>query len=289
MQRREQQRLNQASGRYGGSTNVAQMPYNPPSSNAYPSASTPYNTVADRESYRSVYVSPCNEIIQAEVKRHSGPTRLPQQPNRSSRVPVCNWAREAGKRTYWMFSAARQLSPTTTISRRPRGRRLTKLLRPYPTRRLKHLSITRKLHNTLSRRCGLTSVGCRVKLALTENVNAVFGRDGALQTFDVKGQLNIRINDPSWNRISVDLKSADISTSKYLPHLQFQQHPNIRKFAATESSRRIALRDPARTFPIGQNLAVLRWRLSVTDDKFAPCTREHHTFQDTDGDAEINA
>ena len=57
------------------------------------------------------------------------------------------------------------------------------------------------------------------------------------------------------------------------PELQFKQHPNVGKFAANRD-RIVALKDPSRSFPIGQPLAVLKWRYSGKDETYVPLSSE---------------
>ena len=42
--------------------------------------------------------------------------------------------------------------------------------------------------------------------------------------------------------------------------LQFKQHPNVAKFAPGAGPKVAVLKDPGRAFPVGQSLAVLKWR-----------------------------
>ena len=42
--------------------------------------------------------------------------------------------------------------------------------------------------------------------------------------------------------------------------LQFKQHPNVAKFTPGAGPKVAVLKDPGRAFPVGQSLAVLKWR-----------------------------
>lgn len=83
---------------------------------------------------------------------------------------------------------------------------------------------------------------------------------------ELKGDLNLQITDASLSRVKLVL--ADPPTA-FGPELQFKQHPNVNKFAANKE-RVIALKDPSRSFPVGQPLAVLKWRYSGKDETYVP-------------------
>lgn len=83
---------------------------------------------------------------------------------------------------------------------------------------------------------------------------------------ELKGDMNLHITDPALARLKLTL--APPSTA-FGPELQFKQHPNVAKFAANRD-RVVALKDPSRSFPVGQALAVLKWRYSGKDETYVP-------------------
>lgn len=90
-------------------------------------------------------------------------------------------------------------------------------------------------------------------------------RDGGLQNFELKGDLDLRISDPDSAKLKLTLAPNDYS------ELQFRQHPNVAKFAP-KGDKVIALKDASRSFPVGQGLGVLRWRLATKDESNVPIT-----------------
>ena len=52
---------------------------------------------------------------------------------------------------------------------------------------------------------------------------------------------------------------------------QFKTHPNIDKAGYAESGR-LGLKDPARPFPTGSELGVLKWRYVGRDEALVPLT-----------------
>jgi hypothetical protein len=101
-----------------------------------------------------------------------------------------------------------------------------------------------------------------VHVAIKEQLSVTLLRDGGVQDFELKGDLNLLVSDASLSKLRLTL--ADKSYSD----LQFKQHPNVAKFGAGEKV--IALKDPSRSFPVGQGLGVLRWRMTAKDESNVP-------------------
>lgn len=93
-----------------------------------------------------------------------------------------------------------------------------------------------------------------ILVVVTEKVSAEILRDGLVKSSEVKGDLQLRINNP-------DLAYAKLILGA-LPKrsgLQFKTHPNVDK--AKFNSHIIALKDSSKLFPLNdQALGVLRWR-----------------------------
>lgn len=114
--------------------------------------------------------------------------------------------------------------------------------------------------------------------------------------------MNLQVSDPALAKIKLALSplNADFTSSE----LQFKQHPNVAKFGPT-GERVVALKDPARSFPVSQSLAVLKWRYTGKDETHVPLSSkqfyalESHTLSNispvncwptpsNDGTCEVN-
>jgi hypothetical protein len=82
--------------------------------------------------------------------------------------------------------------------------------------------------------------------------------------------MDLRINEPAFGKIA--LRLADISPlcSSVDAPLQFQQHPNVKKFTASSGDKIISLKDSSRNFPVGQGLGVLRWKFVTKNESLKP-------------------
>lgn len=96
-----------------------------------------------------------------------------------------------------------------------------------------------------------------ILVSVKESVSAEIGRDGTVATSELKGSLELRINDQELAHGKIILESNVNPKDK---SLQFKTHPNIDKNLFLSSSV-ISLRDQKKAFPFNdQSLAVLRWR-----------------------------
>jgi hypothetical protein len=83
---------------------------------------------------------------------------------------------------------------------------------------------------------------------------------------ELKGDINLRVSDALNAQLKVTLAPpTDFGGSA----LQYKQHPNVAKFAPN-APRVVALKDPSKPFPVGQSLAVLKWRYAGTDESNVP-------------------
>lgn len=103
-----------------------------------------------------------------------------------------------------------------------------------------------------------------VHIVIEEKISASINREGGIQgTVELNGSLMLKINDPACTRVSVALRNAADSGTA------FKTHPNVDK-NAWASNGVIALKDPARPYPVNQPLGVLRWRGASTNESSLP-------------------
>ncbi|XDT02398.1 Clathrin adaptor complex small chain [Nakaseomyces glabratus] len=104
-----------------------------------------------------------------------------------------------------------------------------------------------------------------ILITIKETINAEITRDGVISSSELKGVMELRINNPELAQAKIKLAdSMDVKDHSY----QFKTHPNIDKNVFT-SSKTIGLRDSSKSFPSNDNsLGVLRWRkVGLPDDK----------------------
>ncbi|TDL26355.1 hypothetical protein BD410DRAFT_783390 [Rickenella mellea] len=123
-----------------------------------------------------------------------------------------------------------------------------------------------------------------VHVIIKELINLSLKREGGLNAFEIKGDMNLQVADPSLAKIKLGLKPM---SSDFGSELQFKQHPNVGKLA-TSGDRVVALKDPSRSFPVGQPLAVLKWRYAGKDESLVPLTVTCWPTPSNGGTCEVN-
>ncbi|EJF67306.1 hypothetical protein DICSQDRAFT_76923 [Dichomitus squalens LYAD-421 SS1] len=123
-----------------------------------------------------------------------------------------------------------------------------------------------------------------VHVVIKEYLNLELVREGGLNNLELRGDMNLQISDADLGRVKLSLAPAPAS---FGPELQFKQHPNVGKFVANRD-RVVALKDPSRSFPIGQPLAVLKWRYAGKDETYVPMSINCWPTPSNDGTCDVN-
>lgn len=99
-----------------------------------------------------------------------------------------------------------------------------------------------------------------IHATVAESISARISRDGILKSFNIKGDLQLRISDPAMTKVKLDL----VANASH--DAQFKTHPNVDKGQFT-NSKVIQLKDTSKGFP-GNNtsVGVLRWSVSAKAD-----------------------
>ncbi|KAL1957512.1 hypothetical protein VTO42DRAFT_5975 [Malbranchea cinnamomea] len=98
-----------------------------------------------------------------------------------------------------------------------------------------------------------------IHVTVAETVSAKLSRDGAMKSLEVKGDLQLRITDPSFTKIKLDLKAEPTHGAQY------RTHPNVDR-NLFNTSKTIQLKDTSKRFPANNSIGVLRWRVASNDD-----------------------
>ncbi|PLN79014.1 coatomer subunit delta [Aspergillus taichungensis] len=113
--------------------------------------------------------------------------------------------------------------------------------------------------NASSARASLSADRDPIHVTIAETLSATLSREGALKSFEVKGDLQLRISDPSLTKLKLDLLANPTHGA------QFRTHPNVDKAVFTNSSA-IQLKDMSKRFPANNSIGVLRWRVAGGGD-----------------------
>uniref|UniRef100_A0A8C7H922 Coatomer subunit delta n=1 Tax=Oncorhynchus kisutch TaxID=8019 RepID=A0A8C7H922_ONCKI len=104
-----------------------------------------------------------------------------------------------------------------------------------------------------------------VHMRVEEKISLTCGRDGGLQNMELLGMITLRVTDDKVGRIRLMVNNYDKKG------VQLQTHPNVDKKLFTSDSV-IGLKNPEKSFPLNNDVGVLKWRLQSTDEALIPLT-----------------
>lgn len=105
---------------------------------------------------------------------------------------------------------------------------------------------------------------------IRETLSLALNRDGGLNSISLKGDLDLRITDPSKAVVVISLPPpSSYAGSVGANDLQFKTHPNVDKKAWADRGE-IRLKEGKKGFPVGQGLGVLKWRMTGKDESSVP-------------------
>lgn len=111
-----------------------------------------------------------------------------------------------------------------------------------------------------SNRASLETSQTPIHVTINEVISAKVGREGNLTSFELKGDLQLKITDPALTKINLAL-AAEEGPLKTI----FTPHPNLNKNLFT-SQKLIQLKDASKNFPTNTSTPVLRWRATAAAD-----------------------
>lgn len=95
-----------------------------------------------------------------------------------------------------------------------------------------------------------------IHCTLAENISAKLSREGTVESFEVKGDLQLRVTDASVAQIKLALTTDDSMG------VQYSTHPRVDK-ALFNSTKVVQLKDTSKGFPPNQAIGVMRWRYAA--------------------------
>jgi hypothetical protein len=103
-----------------------------------------------------------------------------------------------------------------------------------------------------------------VHVTIAETISAKVSREGTLESFEVKGDLQLRITDPSLTQIKLTLAVGDSSKG-----VQLKSHPKVDK-TLFKNQNVIQIARAGEGFPPNQSIAVMRWNFAPKGDSIDP-------------------
>ncbi|MCL4130776.1 UNVERIFIED_CONTAM: hypothetical protein GTU68_035659, partial [Idotea baltica] len=120
-----------------------------------------------------------------------------------------------------------------------------------------------------------------VHITLAEDVSIRCGRDGGLQNMEIQGILKLRISDPEFGLIKVQVDNLENRP------IQIQTHPNVDR-DLWRSCAQIGMKVSNKPFPPNTDVGVLKWRFQTTDDAFIPLSINCWPQENGSGSCDVN-
>ncbi|CAF0862192.1 unnamed protein product [Adineta ricciae] len=120
-----------------------------------------------------------------------------------------------------------------------------------------------------------------VHLKQEEKLTVRCGRNGGVENLEVQGMIMLRVKSEDCGRITVAIDNKESRG------VQLQTHPNIDKKLFTNDSL-IGLKNSDRPFPANQEVGVLKWRYTSTDDSEIPLTINCWPNETPNGGCDVN-
>ncbi|KAF2726058.1 hypothetical protein K431DRAFT_342313 [Polychaeton citri CBS 116435] len=98
-----------------------------------------------------------------------------------------------------------------------------------------------------------------IHVTVAEAISAKLSREGTVESFEVKGDLQLRIADPSLTQVKLNLALGDTRGA------QMNSHPKVDK-AVFKNQSIVQLSDTSKGFPANNSIQVVRWRLAAKPD-----------------------
>lgn len=103
-----------------------------------------------------------------------------------------------------------------------------------------------------------------VMLAITEKVSAKISRDGLIELFEIKGNLNLTAMNDDVANCTIKLKSIGNASE-----FSFNTHPKINK-PLYDKSTILQLKDQTKGFPSGRPVGILKWTNTISNEDMLP-------------------
>eukprot|EP00040_Diaphanoeca_grandis_P021436 m.114202 g.114202 ORF g.114202 m.114202 type:complete len:536 (-) comp28338_c2_seq1:505-2112(-) len=118
-----------------------------------------------------------------------------------------------------------------------------------------------------------------VHLKIEEKIVLEANRDGVVDRIEIKGIVNMQVNDENLTNVKVRMELEK-------PDFSFKTHPNVDK-KQWQKDNIIGLKSN-RPFPVGTEVGVVKWNFTTTDETLVPITINCWPQVNSDGSAEIS-
>lgn len=109
-----------------------------------------------------------------------------------------------------------------------------------------------RIQAAASTRTPIAATNEGILVTVVEAISARLTREGTVESFDVKGDLQLKITDPTLSSVKLNLTVDDLRSAQY------KTHPKVDR-ALFNNNRVIQLKEANKGFPTNNAIGVMRW------------------------------
>jgi len=127
-----------------------------------------------------------------------------------------------------------------------------------------------------------------IEISISEKLFVTFDRDGGMKKFEIKGDMEVAVNDPSSTQCVIE---TNINPSKKLKFGKptWRLHPRMNSNKWKKGI--LCLKDEQKKFRVGRSskTSILKWRMTTNDDENVPISIEFWPEAESNGTVTVNA
>jgi len=128
-----------------------------------------------------------------------------------------------------------------------------------------------------------------IEVIISEKLYVSFDRDGGMKKFEIKGDMEVAVNDPSSTQCVIETNMKPSAKHELFDKIAWRLHPRMN---STEWKKGIlCLKDAQKKFRVGRNskTSILKWKMSSSDDGNVPIAITFWPETESNGSVTVNA
>ena len=128
-----------------------------------------------------------------------------------------------------------------------------------------------------------------IEVFISEKLYVSFDRDGGMKKFEIKGDMEVAVNDPSSTQCVIETNMSPNAKNRMFDKITWRLHPRMNSSEWKKGV--LCLKDSKKKFRVGRNskTSILKWRMSSNDDSNVPLVIEFWPEASSNGSVTVNA
>jgi len=128
-----------------------------------------------------------------------------------------------------------------------------------------------------------------IEVTICEKMFVCFDRDGGMKKFEIKGDMEVAVNDPTSTQCVIETNMSPNAKHELFDKITWRLHPRMNSSKWKKGI--LCLKDAQKKFRVGRNskTSILKWRMSTSDDQNVPIAITFWPEQESNGSVTVNA